>query len=132
MATSGVDEDAREFWISAINRTLSEGQPISFPKILESGDPVPQPSAAGFFTQSIGEIKGQIADWRASLQDDERGFHAVEYTDRFECHLDKKDPAKDPFGHLVEDSPSTLALGIGVAALAIGATLYYLYRKEKG
>ena len=70
-------QEARDFWRSVVEWTLSEGQPISFPKVLDSGEDVPRPQLSGFMVRSVGELKGQIADWRASLQDDPRGFHAV-------------------------------------------------------
>ncbi len=61
-------QEARDFWRSVVEWTLSEGQPISFPKVLDSGEDVPRPELSGFMVRSVGELKGQIADWRASLQ----------------------------------------------------------------
>jgi len=125
------EQDSRDFWYSVISRTMSDG-PLSVDKLLESGEEVPRPEASGLLIRHVGEIKGQIADWRASFDNDERGFHAVEYSDRYDCHLDNKDPLKDPLGHLVEDSPGTLALAVGLGLLAAGATVYALTRKKNG
>jgi len=123
--------DPDGFWKSVIEWTLSEGT-VLLPKVREDGSEVPHPSASSFMVKHMGEPKGQVADWRASLDEDERGFHAVEYEDRYECHIDKKDPFKDPLGHLVHDSPGTLALiiaGVAIAGIAGGAAYYY--RKKK-
>lgn len=127
----GLDLASRDFWYMVISRTMSGG-PLNFPKHLESGDEVPRPETSGLLVRHVGELKGQVADWRASFTIDERGFHAVEFTERYECHLDKKDPLKDPLGHLVEDSPGTLALAVGLSALAIGATVYALSKRKGG
>lgn len=132
MEQRDIEEDAPGFWQSIIEWTLSEGT-LTFPKAQESGLVVPRPEDSGFLVKHVGELKGQLADWRASLDNDQRGFHAVEYEDRFECHIDHKDPFKDPLGHLVEDSPGTLGLiigGIAVAGLAGG--LAYYYRRKPG
>lgn len=56
----------------------------------------------------------------------------MEFEDRYECHIDKVDPNKDPLGHLVNDSSGTLAsIIVGIAALAIGGGAYYFYKKKQ-
>ncbi len=78
------------------------------------------------FQRSFGE-----ACWRARFIDSDEGFHAVEYRDRYECHIDRKDPLKDAWGHLVEDSPGTLSpiATIGILMTIFGL-IYYLSSKE--
>ncbi len=123
--------DAYVIWNSIIEQTLSAGKPLSFPKILDNGTPIPSPedTEPKIFQKSIGELKGQIADWRVSFDDRKEGFHAVEFDDHYETHIDSVDPAKDPIGHLIHDSPGTL-LGI-VAAVAIGGLIAYVFTRKK-
>jgi hypothetical protein len=45
-------------------------------------------------------------------------LHVREYDDYYSVHMDKVDPAKDPFGHLVVDAPEYLAGA--VVGLAVG------------
>lgn len=125
-------EEADEFWRSVIAWVIQEDDTVSFPKFDANGTEVPRPEDSQFLFQSVGELKGQLHDWRASLQDDIRGFHAVEFADRYDCHLDQRDPTKDPLGHLAVDSPATAALAIGLGALAVGGLLYYLSRRGGG
>lgn len=46
-------------------------------------------------------------------------LHIREYDDKFLVHIDKIDPRKDPFGHLVYDAPEIL---IGVACSILGGS----------
>lgn len=127
------DEAAYVFWYSVIQRTLSEKpKAFVFSKFDENKKEVPRPEKAKGLKKHIGELKGQIADWRASFRDSKEGFHAVEFKDRYECHIDKIDPDKDPLGHLQEDSPGTLGVVFSVAAIILGgAALYYFSKKKK-
>jgi hypothetical protein len=128
------NEVAYAFWYSVIQRTLSEKpKEFVFFKFDENKKEVPRPeNSKGLVKKHIGELKGQISDWRASFKDSNEGFHAVEFTDRYECHIDKVDPNKDPLGHLQEDSPNTLGVIFIVAALILGGTsLYYFSKKKK-
>jgi len=43
-------------------------------------------------------------------------LHIREYDDKFLVHTDKKDPRKDPLGHLVYDAPEIL-IGLGCSIL---------------
>lgn len=131
--------DADSFWARVIEKTLRGGytgnSSLVVPKHRRSGEPTPHPSdATGVLVHHIGELKGQVADWRGSIEGREEGFHAVEYEDRYECHIDSKDPFKDPLGHLAQDSPGTLAAiaigGIAAAALT-GAALYYSKKRKE-
>lgn len=115
------------FWQSVIQWTVSLGGKFNFMKFLPEGHEVPRPEGCNFLKKHIGELKGQIADWRASFNDSESGFHAVEFGDRYECHIDKRDPFKDPIGHLIEDSPGTL---FAVGLVAIGALLLYTFSRK--
>lgn len=55
---------------------------------------------------SWGERRGARKQYRYG------NLHIREYYDRYVVHMDKVDPRKDPFGHLLKDSPETL---IGIA-----------------
>jgi len=46
-------------------------------------------------------------------------LHIREYDDKFLVHTDKKDPRKDPLGHLVYDAPEIL---IGLACAIFGGS----------
>lgn len=123
--------DAYLIWNSIIQQTLSAGRPLKFPKTMSNGKQIPPPDQAKptILQRHVGEIKGQIADWRASFEDSSSGFHAVEFEDYYETHIDSIDPLKDPLGHLVKDSPGTL-VGI-IAAVAIGGLLAYVFTRKK-
>ena len=84
------------------------------------GVSIPRPEKANLLRWSLGEPKGQIADWRASFLNREEGFHALEYKNYYECHIDRINPHKNLPGHLIQDSPHLLliaGIGIGLAGL---------------
>ncbi len=70
--------------------------------------PFPRPDDELPFKRSIGEIKGQIADYRLSIDDSDLGIHAVEFIDRYEVHVDLYDPYKKPIKHLLLESPKSI------------------------
>ena len=125
---------AYSIWMSIIEQTVSAGHSLKFPKEMDNGEIIPRPDEASpkILIKHIGEIKGQIADWRASFEHSDRGFHAVEFAANYETHIDSVDPLKHPLGHLVNDSPGTL-ITIGViSAIAItGGTLAYVFTRKK-
>lgn len=127
--------EADNFWKAVISQTLTGGysgkHPLILSKYFKDGSEIPRPEHTSILNRSIGEIKFQWADWRASFQKLEQGFHAVEFNDRYECHIDKVDPDKDPIGRLIVDSPGTLELFIAVPLLMIsGGIAYYFCRKK--
>jgi hypothetical protein len=120
---------ADRYWCEVFKITDKKGDTV----VIDKGNEIPHPGETSFFGRSIGELKGQVADWRASIDGDVRGFHVVEFDDRYECHLDHRDPSKDPVGHLVEDSPSTLAaILVGGVIAAIATGIAYRYSRRKG
>lgn len=129
------NNEADEFWKTVITKTLSDGYtgkaPLVLSKYLEEGQEIPRPESTTIMTKHIGEIKFQRADWRASFDNSNEGFHAVEFEDRFECHIDKVDPKKDPLGHLIKDSPGTLGLIIASAVTLTVGGIVYFFRKKK-
>jgi len=56
------------------------------------------------FTRSIGDLQGQIADYRL-LMADGKSIHLRVFNDCFKLHWDYRDPRVDPWGHLVFDAP---------------------------
>jgi len=72
------------------------------------------PSLEGFdFTETIlGDPMGCLRQYRNST-----GVHVREYEGYFEVHRDRIDPRGNPIGHLICDSPET------VAAFAVASTL---------
>jgi len=84
-------------WFEIINKVLSlppHTDIIVSPKI-----PLP-PNAK----RTLGEAKGQIADWEITLSDGKR-IHIVEFEDRYEIHWDIVSPRVDPLKHLRIDAP---------------------------
>lgn len=96
-----------DFWNSVVASALSYGN-IDVPKVSRDGFVIPTPEESGLFRRSIGEMKGQIADWRATVPGSSRGVHAVEFEDHYSVHVDNFDPAKAPLKHLLLDSPKTI------------------------
>ncbi|AAT42870.1 hypothetical protein [Picrophilus oshimae] len=70
--------------------------------------PFPSPQDELPFKRSIGEIKGQIADYRLSIENSNLGIHAVEFIDRYEVHVDLFDPYKNPLKHIIFESPGSI------------------------
>lgn len=72
------------------------------------------PSIPNIFKPRAGLLtKGVLAHYSAVLPDG-KSIHLKEYADHYEMHWDKKDPNKDPLGHLLYDAPHWLiALGVG-------------------
>ena len=131
-----VDSDADKFWNTVISHTLTGGHdgksPFVLSKYHSDGTEVPRPNASSYLHWRVGELKWENKqDWRASFEASEQGFHAIEFKDRYECHIDKVDPDKDPLGHLVQDSPGTLAVAVIAGIAAIGGTAYYFYKKKQ-
>ena len=122
--------EAYLIWNSIIQQTISLGRPLRFPKMMENGNPIPDPDQCTpkILTKHLGELKGQLADWRASFANSIRGFHAVEFADYYDTHIDSVDPLKDPLGHLVKDSPATL-VGV-ISAVAIAGVLAYIFTRK--
>lgn len=114
------DQTQPDFWNVALARVLMAGS-LTVPKVDSFGNRIPEPFSSGLFRRSIGEPKGQIADWRASVEGSEKGIHIVEFRDRYELHVDRYDPYKSPLKHIVYDSPKT---GISLVLGGIGAALF--------
>ncbi len=114
-------DSSPDFWNSVIASVLSYGS-AEIPKIDRNGIRVPEPEKSGLFHRSVGERKGQIADWRASITGSRRGIHAVEFDDRYSVHVDRFDPDKEPLKHLLVDSPKTL---IGLLGAGLVSMLFY-------
>lgn len=110
-----------DYWNSVVASVLSYGS-MEILKHPGDGMEVPSPEKSGIFTRSIGERKGQIADWRGSIPNSKRGVHVVEFADHYSVHVDRFDPNKDPVRHLVVDSPKTL-----LSLLATGIASIFLY-----
>ena len=124
--------EAVSFWKWVISETYERRQ-FKLSKLTVNGEIVPRPEDTnGMLVRHIGEPKGQIADWRASFRNTIEGFHAAEYNDYYLCHIDKKDPFKDPLGHLIEDSPQTLELLFVVALVLLTGALVYTLTSKKG
>jgi len=84
---------------------------------------IPNPLNMGFYA-SIGDLCGQIADYRLALTDG-RSIHSREYKFTYGFHWDNKDPSVDPIGHLVEDAPHWIA--IIICGILIGAICWKAY-----
>lgn len=118
-----------DFWNTVISEVLLRDE-ITISRTLPDGTTVPHPSESGLFRKSIGELKGQIADWRASIEGSDSGIHVVEFRDRYEVHVDRYDPAKKPVEHIIHDSPKTGA-ALAIAGLGVLVAARFLSRRKK-
>ena len=64
---------------------------------------------------ALGDRRGAKKQYRSSSN-----LHIREYDDRFVVHIDRVDPRKNPLGHLIKDSPETIA--------AAATSLYFAKR----
>ncbi|MCL4323555.1 MAG: hypothetical protein M1498_03835 [Candidatus Thermoplasmatota archaeon] len=115
--------NSTSFWQGKIEEARL-GEKVTVPKNIGLATS-PKPKDSGLFRRSVGEIKGQIADWRATVPETGQCVHAVEYRDRYELHIDKYDPATNPVEHLLHDSPKygTILLAGTFAVFAIARIL---------
>ena len=90
---------------------------------------LPPPESSGF-VPSIGEFKGQVADWRLPLLD-KRGIHAVEFEGEYSTHWDNKDPTVDWVDHLLEDAFHWVIVIGAIALLAVVGIVWYFWPKSK-
>ncbi|MCL4439005.1 MAG: hypothetical protein M1616_06570 [Candidatus Thermoplasmatota archaeon] len=120
----GTPED---FWNEVITDTISSGS-LEITKIGVNGEKIPSPEDSGIFHRSIGERKGQIADFRCPLDGTESGVHVVEFEDHYSVHIDRYDPDRYPVRHLVHDSPKTLFQIIGIGIFS--ALMFTLFRRR--
>jgi acyl dehydratase len=129
------ENDAEIFWKTVITSTLEKGHtgknPLILDKHFEDNGEIPRPENTSFLSRHVGEFKFQIGDWRASFEESIEGFHAVEFDDRYECHIDMVDPKKDPIGHLVKDSIGTLVILVAVIVLLSAGGVIYYFKKKK-
>ncbi len=95
---------------------------------IEKGE-IEHPTQAGF-RKSLGEPKGQEADWRSTLPDGSC-IHVLEYPGHYVFHKDKRNPDSDPWGHLWEDAPHWLMIIGLIVAAAIGGAAYGMYELGK-
>ncbi|MHB8395597.1 MAG: hypothetical protein ACYDAZ_00100 [Thermoplasmataceae archaeon] len=92
-----------DIWNSLVAETLVRGRATLWKRDLQGINPT-SPGESGFLKHSVGSYRGQVADYRASIEGSLRGVHLVEYHDRYEAHVDSMDPHKKPVEHLVIDS----------------------------
>ena len=57
-------------------------------------------------------------------------LHIREYEEKFLVHMDKVDPRKNPFAHLVFDAPEIL-VGLACAAIGGGKVASYIFKNKK-
>ena len=113
-------KDPRVFWKEQISKALISGKVI-INKVDREGDEIPPPGDSGLFKRSVGELRGQMSDWRASIEGSTRGIHVVEFRDHYEIHVDRFDPYKKPVEHLLYDSPvyGAILTGVSIVALSV-------------
>jgi len=95
--------------------------------IIVAKDIIINPKFEGFI-ESIGEPQGQIKDYRKEV--DNKSIHVREFEGYYTVHWDEVDPHKDPFGHLVKDSPHWLAIMLIGCLIVGGIIANYLISKS--
>ena len=88
---------------------------VHFPK---SG--MPHPTTDGY-SISVGEPKGQIEDYRKTIQNG-KCIHLREYDTYYLAHWDIVNPHTNPLGHLLLDAPKWLFIGF-LGAVFLSALL---------
>ncbi len=75
----------------------------------------------------LGDLYGAYRQYRC-----DSNIHILEYTDKFLVHKDRFDPRRDPFAHLIYDSPEILlALGIGsTLGISVGEIIYKIIKNK--
>jgi hypothetical protein len=58
-------------------------------------------------------------------------LHMHDMGDHYAVHVDRIDPKEDPVGHLKDDAPETLAMGVVGSVTAYPLLLYSTKKKEK-
>ena len=82
-----------------------------------------------FMLEEAEETKlGQKKD--ANKQYRYGNLHIREYDDKYLLHMDKIDPRKNPFGHLVFDAPEVL-VGLATAAFGGRNIASHVYKMQK-
>jgi len=97
------------------------GVNITIPKSMMQRPPV------GCEETILGDPDGAYRQYRC-----DPNIHMLEYPNEYKAHKDRVDPRKDPLGHLIHDSPETLAALIagGTAGFVVGKIIYD-NRKDK-
>lgn len=93
-------------------------------------DDIPHPLSMGF-RKDFGEPRGQIADYRVTLEDG-RSVHVREYKESWKIHWDKMDWMVNAVEHLRKDSPGYYTLVCASAGSGIGAAVGAAARGRKG
>lgn len=119
-----------DIWNDIISQVLS-CQNMTISKELPDGGMMPHPSESRLFRRSVGERKGQMADWRASISGSDRGVHVVEFKHFYSIHVDQYDPYKKPIEHLVHDSPKT-GVAVAIAGLGVLLAAKHIAKRRKG
>jgi hypothetical protein len=76
-----------------------------------SKEVLPSLEGLDFVETIMGDPDGSLRQYRNST-----GMHIREFEEYFEVHKDQVDPRVNPLGHLIRDSPETLA-AFGTASL---------------
>jgi hypothetical protein len=91
---------------------------------------IPHPLSMGF-RKDLGEPRGQIADYRVTLEDG-RSVHAREYRESWRVHWDRMDWTVDAVEHLRLDSPGYYALVCTLVGCGIGAVVGAVAKGKRG
>jgi len=104
-------------------RSMPAHTDIIIPKSL-----IPDPEAEGFI-RTLGEPRGQKADYELTLEDGKR-IHLLDYGDHYKAHWDWFSPLVDPVKHLLYDSPQWLAVIIAAVGIGSAISIYLLLREK--
>jgi hypothetical protein len=99
---------------------------ISISKLL-----VPHPLIVDGFVKHVGDLAGQIGNYRFPLPDG-REFHVKEYAETFMAHWDNISAIRNPVGHLLKDAPVWMRGGVlHAAALAVFRSLWHSSKMKR-
>jgi len=86
---------------------------------------VPHPSIVDGFVKHLGDLSGQMRNYRFPLPDG-REFHVKEYAENFMAHWDNISAIRNPVGHLLQDAPYWMRAGVlQAASLAVIRNLWH-------